>query len=70
MSEDIMIKAPFTMFGVTKDVPVIVIVNGVHDPKETTWDEEYYAERHEDLYGLRSQGKKVRLVTGEAWQRA
>lgn len=65
-----MIKAPFTLQGVTKNVPVVVIVNGKHDPNETTWDEEYYAERHEDLYGLNSLGKKVRLVTREDWCRS
>lgn len=61
-----MIKAPFTLFGITKNIPVKVIENGKFNPNASTWDVEYFVERQEDLYGI-PLNKKVRIVTREDW---
>ena len=64
-------KAPYTKFGITKNLPV----NLVQDGKEVTgkwmaWDEELFVEREEDFYALLSRqlkGKIVRVVTKRDW---
>lgn len=66
-------NAPYTAFGITKHLPVVVY--GFHGllSHETTWDEELWIERGEDWYALQSpelRSKKVRIITREAWLQA
>jgi hypothetical protein len=66
-------KAPYTMFGITKMVPVEVFNNKGRLPEETSWDEELWIERGEDWYALGSPqlvNKKVRVITRDAWLQA
>ena len=62
-------KAPYTIFGKTKMVEVVVYENDKKIESDT-WDEEYWIERGEDWYGLMSsnfKNKKVRIITREEW---
>jgi hypothetical protein len=62
-------KAPYTIFGKTKMVEVVVYENNKKIDSDT-WDEEYWIERGEDWYGLMSshfKNKKVRIITREEW---
>ncbi len=62
-------KAPYTIFGQTKQVEVIVYKNN-EKIESTDWDEDYWIEIPEDWYGLMSsqfKDKKVRIITREEW---
>lgn len=66
-------KAPYTIFGITKMVPVVVHNFHGYLPNETSWDEELWIERGEDWYAMQSpelRNKKVRIITREAWLQA
>jgi hypothetical protein len=66
-------KAPYTIFNRTKNVPVRVWANNAIQPDLTEWDEELWVERGEDWYALSSpqyKNKRVRIVEREAWLRA
>lgn len=67
-------KAPFTMFGTTLDIPVKTYTNGKEDkPPKEKWDIERWFERGEDWYALGSSkwaGKTIRVVERSAWLRA
>lgn len=61
------IRAPFAMFGVTRNIPVVTYTNGKLDnPPKTSWDKEMWIEREEDWYGLPRKGT-VRVVTRQKW---
>jgi len=63
-------KAPYTIFGKTRDVPVVVYLNGKKTDL-TEWDEELWIERGEDWYGLEhSKGKRVRIIERNEWLKA
>ena len=63
-------NAPFTIFGKTLLVPVVVYLNG-HKTDLTEWDEELWIERGEDWYGLGcSKGKRVRIIERNEWLKA
>jgi len=65
-------KKPYTIFGVTKNIPVKVWCNGKIDDTAEEWDEELWIERGEDWYALSSSGlkdKRVRIVERELWLR-
>ncbi len=64
--------APYTKFGQTRQVPVVVYVNGWpvegHD-----WTHELWVESGEDLYAFDNyslRNKRVRVIEREAWLRA
>ena len=62
-------RAPYTIFGKTKLVEVVVYQNN-KKIESSDWDEEYWIERGEDWYGLMStqlRDKKVRVITRESW---
>lgn len=62
-------RAPYTIFGKTKLVEVVVYQNN-KKIESRDWDEEYWIERGEDWYGLMStqlRDKKVRVITRESW---
>ena len=62
-------RAPYTTFGKTKLVEVVVYQNN-KKIESRDWDEEYWIERGEDWYGLMStqlRDKKVRVITRESW---
>jgi hypothetical protein len=62
-------KAPYTIFGKTKDIPVVTYTNGKLDtPPKSTWDREKWIEREEEWYGLPNKGT-VRVVERQAWLR-
>lgn len=66
-------KAPYTDFGKTYDVPVIVMHNDVFLENPTEWDETLWVERGEDWYALQSpqlKGLRVRIVSRDAWMKA
>ena len=65
-------KAPYTQFGKTKQLDVVVYKNS-QKIDSVDWDYEYWVERGEDWYGLMSsdlKDKKVRIITREEWLRA
>jgi hypothetical protein len=73
-----MTKAPYTMFGKTKNVKLVTYTNGsdgrpqLDNPPKSKWDNEIWIERGEDWYGLHhytKNGKTVRVVTREDWLR-
>lgn len=62
-------KAPFTMFGKTKQIPVVTYTDGKLDtPPNTTWHKEMWIEREEDMYGIPRKGT-VRIVERRAWMK-
>ncbi len=62
-------KAPYTIFGKTKNIPVVTYTNGKLDtqPKDT-WSKEKWIEREEDWYGVPNKGT-VRVIERKAWLR-
>jgi hypothetical protein len=65
-------KAPYTIFGQTKQVEVVVYKNN-QKIESTDWDEDYWIEIPEDWYGLMASNfkdKKVRIITREEWLRS
>ena len=66
-------KAPYTIFGITKMVPVVVFNSKGQLSGETTWEDDLWIEREEDWYALSSPqlvNKKVRVITRDAWLQA
>lgn len=62
-------RAPYTIFGRTLLVPVVVYVNG-QKTDLTEWDVEMWIERGEDWYGLdHYKGKRVRIIERDEWLR-
>ena len=62
-----MIKAPYTIFGKTRYIPVATYTDGKIDtPPKPTWDREMWMEREEDWYGLPQKGT-IRVVEREVW---
>ena len=65
-------KAPFTIFGETRMVPVVVYLNNKQLKEVFEWDEEYWICRPEEWYGLMSESlkyKRVRVITEEDWKK-
>lgn len=65
-------KAPYTQFGQTRNVPVVVYQHGKQIESER-WDETLWMECAEDWYALMSsalKGKRVRVIEAAAWRRA
>lgn len=65
-------KAPYKIFGKTKNVIVIVYLNN-EIIKSDTWDIELWIERSEEMYGLMSdkyKNKKIRIIKREDWLRS
>lgn len=62
-------KAPFTIFGKTKQIPVVTYTDGKIDtPPKAVWQKEMWIEREEDMYGIPRKGT-VRIVERRAWMR-
>lgn len=62
-------KAPYTIFGKTKDIPVVTYTNGKRDdPPKSSWGREMWIEREEDWYGVPNKGT-VRTIERQAWLR-
>ena len=64
--------APYTAFGITKLVEVVIYRNGYLVNAES-WDKEYWIERPEDWYGLGSvnwKGLNIRVIEREQWLNA
>lgn len=62
-------SAPYTKFGKTKLVPVVLSCNG-YSIGGTTWEKDLWAERDEDYYALSAPGykdKRVRIISRDAW---
>ena len=63
-------KAPYTIFGKTKNVPVKVWYQNEYHPEMTEWDDEIWIERGEDWYQLMSvKDKRVRVIERNVWLR-
>ena len=65
-----MLTAPYTMFGVTKELPIQVVYQNKPVENPESWDEELWVERPEDYYALQSPqlvNKRVRVVRREDW---
>lgn len=63
-------KAPYTMFGETRLVPVVVYTDDKKMEGVFEWDEEYWIERPEEWYGLMShhlRHKRVRVIERSQW---
>lgn len=68
-----MSTAPYTAFGKTRMVEVEVYQDGKPMLDADQWDKTIWIERGEDWYALDSpqlRGKRVRIVTRQAWLRA
>ena len=62
-----MIKAPYTIFGKTKNIKVVTYTDGKIDkPPKKTWDKEMWIEREEEWYGLPNKGI-VRVIERREW---
>ena len=62
-----MSKSPYTMFGKTKQIPVVTYTDGKIDtPPKAVWQKEMWIEREEDMYGIPPKGT-VRIVDRKAW---
>ena len=60
-------KAPYTIFGKTRDIDVVTYTDGKRDdPPKSKWDREMWIERGEDWYGVPNKGT-VRIVERKAW---
>lgn len=62
--------APYTAFGKTKNLPVLVMNELGEFTNDTKWDYELWVERYEDYYALMNpkyKGKKVRIIKRETW---
>lgn len=65
-------KAPYTLFGQTRNVEVKVYVNA-QLTGFTTWEKTLWVERGEDWYSFESdelKNKKVRVVQRSEWIRS
>jgi hypothetical protein len=65
-------KSPYTIFGETKMVEVVVYKDGKRI-NETTWETELWVERGEDYYAMMSpqlKGKNIRIIDRELWLRS
>lgn len=64
-------KAPYTIFGKTLDIPVVTYTDDVKDePAKDAWDATLWVEHGEDYYGLMSpeyKGKTVRIIERQIW---
>lgn len=66
-------NAPYTAFGKTKNVPVVVWKDLKPVPLAEKWDTTLWIERGEDWYALEApgyRGKAVRIIERNAWLRA
>jgi hypothetical protein len=62
-------KAPYTIFGQTKQILVVTYTDGKLDTSpKTIWHKEMWIEREEDWYGLPTKGT-VRIVERKAWMK-
>jgi hypothetical protein len=60
-------KAPYTIFGKTRNIPVVTYTDGKLDnPPKSTWDKEMWIERGEDWYGVPNKGT-IRIIERKAW---
>lgn len=60
-------KAPYTIFGQTKQIPVVTYTdNKLDNPPKSNWDWEMWVERGEDWYGLPHKGT-VRVIERKVW---
>ena len=67
-----MIFKPYTQFGKTRNVLVLVYLNNKIIESDT-WDLEMWIENGTDMYGLMStqlKNKKVRIIKREDWIRS
>ena len=65
-------NAPFTIFGETRMVPVVVYLNHKQLKEVFEWDSDLWVERPEDWYALMSESlkyKRVRVITEEDWKK-
>lgn len=60
------LKATYTAFGKTKNIPIKVYHNGgwIESP---VWDVEIWIERGEDWYALNDKSKKYRVIERDIW---
>lgn len=64
-------KAPYTIFGKTIDVPVVTVTDSKpDDPAKETWDQDLWVERGEDEYALLGLKGTTRVIYREEWLRA
>lgn len=67
------VSKPYTIFGQTKNIPVVVWYKGKIDHSLMEWDEELWIERGEDWYALSSwqlRDKRVRIIERLVWLKA
>ena len=65
-----MIRAPYTIFGETRSLPVKVWFCDKIQPELTEWDTDLWIERGEDWYALASstlRNKRVRIIERDIW---
>lgn len=62
-------KAPFTIFGETKNLPINIYFQGKLQEEENSWDEEVWIETAEEWYAIPnlSRDKKIRVITRNEW---
>lgn len=63
-------KAPYTKFGQTRMLPVVVYLNTKQLKEVFEWDEDLWVERPEDWYALMCDAlkyKRVRVIERSEW---
>ena len=63
-------KAPYTEFGQTRLLPIVVYLNGKQLKEVSEWDENLWVERPEDWYALMCDDlkyKRVRIIERDEW---
>lgn len=64
-----MIKAPYTIFGKTKNIKVVTYTDGkIDNPPKEQWGKEMWVEREEDMYGVPRKGT-VRIIERSEWMK-
>lgn len=58
-------KAPYTIFGETRNVPVVVLYNG-KEVSSDFWTAEVWIERGEDWYSVRP-NTYTRIIERDRW---
>lgn len=62
-------KAPYTIFGKTKNIKVVTYTDGkLDDPPKDIWHKEMWIEREEDMYGIPSKGT-IRIIERHEWMK-
>lgn len=68
------ITAPYTIFGITKEIPVVTFTDGVEDKEpKSEWKDTLWVEREEEYYAFLNKkwaAGTIRVVRRDVWLRS